>query len=101
MYAVRAGPKATPDEVRTLKQLVYAVRLENTRRYDTEAPVPEAPVPEAPVPEALVLTHTPARPSVQTLVGYSDIFDAVLDPAFNEDEFMGSPPLPLGDHCTP
>ena len=34
---------------------------------------------------------------------YVDLFDAVLDPLFDEDVFMGSeelcPKMPLGDHC--
>ena len=90
MYAVCAVPKATREQRSILEQLVHAVRLENTTQYHSEPPVPEA----------IVLTPTPCRPVVQTCMEYTDIFDAVLDPAFNEDEFMASPPLPLGDHCT-
>ena len=50
MYAVCAVPKATPEEKSILEQLVHAVRLENTTRYHSEAPVPKCISPLLHVP---------------------------------------------------
>ena len=80
------GPKVFEDQEEILKEIVFSVRLVNATRYSvTESDEPAGP---------------PQEPSSTHFV---DLFDAVLDPFFDEDVFMGSeelgPIMPLGDHC--
>jgi len=73
-----------------LQELVYKVRLENATRYGpTPLPCPEPP----------------AAAPILTTKNFRDVFDAVLDPCFDEDVYMGTDELhpamplgPLGDH---
>ena len=80
-------PKAANTEHEAmLIELVFAVQLVNATRYSTT----ESDEPAGPPPE-------PSKPH------FVDIFDAVLDPFFDEDVFTGrdelDPIMPLGDHC--
>ena len=77
--------KASLQDAEKLKELVYAVRLENAKRYGTDTNKCPEPPAEAPV----VTTNN-----------YADVFAAVLDPFFDEDVYMGTdelhPAMPLG-----
>jgi hypothetical protein len=80
-------PKAAnKDHEEMLIDLVFAVQLVNATRYST--------------PESAEPAGTPQEPSSRHFL---DLFDAVLDPFFDEDVYMGSdelfPVMPLGDHC--
>ena len=74
------------DQEAMLKEIVFSVRLVNATRYSTtESDEPAGP---------------PQDPSSTYFV---DLFDAVLDPFFDEDVFTGSdeifPVMPIGDPC--
>ena len=78
--------KASAEDAAILNELVYSVELSNATRYGgTIEAEPTAP---PPVP-------TPMNPT--------EFFDALNDPFFDEDVFMGTeeldPTMPLGDHC--
>ena len=80
-------PKATnKDHEERLIELVIAVQLVNATRYST--------------PESADPAGTPQEPSSRHFL---DVFDAVLDPFFDEDVFTGSdeifPVMPIGDPC--
>ena len=75
------------DQEAMLKEIVFSVRLVNATRYSTtESDEPAGP---------------PQEPSSTYFV---DLFDAVLDPNFDEDVFIGieelGPIMPAGDHCS-
>ena len=77
--------KVGADDAAKLKELVFAVRLENATRYGSKQSY-----------------EPPVRPPVLTMKKYPDVFAAVLDPFFDEDEYMGTdelnPAMPIGDH---
>ena len=79
-------PKVPEYHEAMLKEVVFSVQLVNATRYSTTESDEPAGSPQEPSS-----TH------------YVDIFDAVLDPFFDEDVFMGcdelDPIMPLGDHC--
>ena len=82
--------KAGADCGTTLQELVYSVRLENAARYG---------------PNPKTCPEPPATELVLTTKNFANVFDAVLDPFFDEDDYMGTdemhpamPLAPLGDH---
>ena len=78
--ALIIGSKAGSDSGDQLKALVYAVRLENATMYGPDPnknPEPPA-VLDGPDPNEL-----PTK-------DFTDVFNAVLDPFFDEDVYMGT-----------
>jgi hypothetical protein len=69
----------------TLQELIYSVRLENATRYG---------------PNPNTCPEPPAAEPVLTTKNFRNVFDAVLDPFFDEDVYMGTdemhPAMPLG-----
>ena len=89
MCALHVVQKAHPTVAKVLKKLVHSVRLENATSVLMSA-TPEQP-------RAAPLRH----PSSD----YTALFDAIIDPSFDEDEYMGRaerppPMLAIGDHCS-
>ena len=72
-----------------MKALVYSVRLENTTMYGAD---PNNN------PESPAVLDGP-DPNEQPTMDFTDVFNAVLDPFFDEDVYMGTdercPPMPL------
>ena len=93
--ALIIGSKAGSESGDRLKELVYAVRLENAtmcRPDPNKNPEPPA-VLDGPDPSEL------------TTKNFADVFNAVLDPFFDEDVYMGTderypvmPLEPIGDY---
>ena len=83
--------KATVDETQALKELVACVRLGNVQRFATGTAL------------ALRADSPRSRPVPGPSSAPGDVFDAILDPLFDEDVFLRrmktQPPMPLGDHC--
>ena len=78
--ALIIGSKAGSESGDRLKELVYAVRLENEARY---GPDPN----KNPEPPAVL---DGPDPNELTTKNFADVFNAVLDPFFDEDVYMGT-----------
>ena len=75
--------KANVDETKALKELVACVRLDTPLHLRADSPQ--------------------SRPVAGMSTDPADVFEAILDPLFDEDVYMRrmktEPPMPLGDHC--
>ena len=76
-------PKANVEDANTLKELVACVRLDTPLHLRADSPQ--------------------SRPVAGMSTDPADVFEAILDPLFDEDVYMRrmktEPPMPLGDHC--
>jgi len=77
--------EAGEEDQNSLQSLVSLVELHNKKNFSPDQP------------------DLPRAPPAATTPHYESIFDAVLDPLFDDSMYMAShktvPRPPLGDHC--